>query len=181
MKHCYHWSIKDVKNNWFTSDFYAPTALLSLDAIVKHMQEDTNNADVITPNTVYKVIIYEDGWLFTSFYFHSDEKGDVFHGREQVDNHRRRAVKQQYKKGKYQMNKYHCAVIDMISEKTVLEFDATTLKGLTLDAVVERMKANGTDVKINWGYKLLVYKNGDYYGALYMRMHKNGGIFTMPL
>lgn len=71
-----------MKNNWFTSDFYASTALLSLDEIVKHRQEDTNNADVITPNTVYKVIIYEDGWLFTSFYFHSDEKGDVFHGRE---------------------------------------------------------------------------------------------------
>ena len=82
MTHCYHWSIKDVKNNWFTSDFYASTALLSLDEIVKHRQEDTNNADVITPNTVYKVIIYESGWLFTSFYFHSDEKGDVFHGRE---------------------------------------------------------------------------------------------------
>ena len=81
MKHCYHWSIKDVKNNWFTSDFYAPTALLSLDEIVKHMQEDGNDTDVITPNTLYKLIIYEDGWLFTSFYFHSDEKGDVFHGR----------------------------------------------------------------------------------------------------
>ena len=78
-------------------------------------------------------------------------------------------------------NKYHCAVIDMIAEKTMLEFDATTLKGLTLDAVVERMKANGTDVKVNWGYELLVHKNGDYYGALYMRINKNGGIFTMPL
>ena len=78
-------------------------------------------------------------------------------------------------------NKYHCTVIDMITEKTMLEFDTTTLKGLTLDAVVERMKANGTDVKVNWAYKLLVYKNGDYYGALYMRMSKSGGIFTMPL
>ena len=78
-------------------------------------------------------------------------------------------------------NKYHCAVIDMIAEKTMLEFDATTLKGLTLDAVVERMKANGADVKVNWGYELLVHKNGDYYGALYMRINKSGGIFTMPL
>lgn len=78
-------------------------------------------------------------------------------------------------------NKYHCAVIDMIAEKTMFEFDTTTLKGLTLDAIVERMKANGTDVKVNWAYKLLVYKNGDYYGALYMRMHQSGGIFTMPL
>ena len=78
-------------------------------------------------------------------------------------------------------NKYHCTVIDMIAEKTMLEFDTTTLKGLTLDAVVERMKANGTDVKVNWGYKLLVHKNGDYYGALYMRINKSGGIFTMPL
>lgn len=78
-------------------------------------------------------------------------------------------------------NKYHCAVIDMIAEKTMLEFDATTIKGLTLDAVVERMKANGTDVKVNRGYELLVHKNGDYYGALYMQMDKSGGIFTMPL
>ena len=82
MKHCYHWSIKDVKNNWFTSDFYAPTGSLSLDEIVKHMKEDGNGADVITPNTIYKVIIYEDGCFFTSFYFHSDGKSDVFHGRE---------------------------------------------------------------------------------------------------
>lgn len=78
-------------------------------------------------------------------------------------------------------NKYHCAVIDAKREKTILEFDTTTLKGLTLDAVVERMKANGTDVKVNWGYELVVHKNGDYYGALYMQMDKSGGIFTMPL
>lgn len=78
-------------------------------------------------------------------------------------------------------NKYHCAVIDMIADKTIFELDTTTLKSLTLDAVVERMKANDTDVKVNWGYKLLVYKNGDYYGALYMRINKSGGIFTMPL
>ena len=78
-------------------------------------------------------------------------------------------------------NKYHCAVIDMIAEKTIFEFDTTTLKGLTLDAVVERMKANGTDVKMNHGYELVVHKNGDYYGALYMLMDKSGGIFTMPL
>ena len=78
-------------------------------------------------------------------------------------------------------NKYHCAVIDMIAKKTMLEFGTTTLKGLTLDAVVERMKANGTDVKVNWCYELLVHKNGDYYGALYMRINKSGGIFTMPL
>ena len=78
-------------------------------------------------------------------------------------------------------NKYHCAVIDMIAEKTMLEFDTTTLKGLTLDAVVERMKANGADVNVDWSYRLRGYNNGDYYGALYMRMHKNGGIFTRPL
>lgn len=78
-------------------------------------------------------------------------------------------------------NKYHCAVIDLIAEKTILEFDATTLKGLTLDAFVEHMKANGTDVKVNWGYELIIHKNGDYYGALYMQMDKNGGIFTRPL
>ena len=78
-------------------------------------------------------------------------------------------------------NKYHCAVIDAKREKTMLEFDTTTLKGLTLDAVVERMKVNGTDVKVNCGYELVVHKNGDYYGALYMQMDEKGGIFTMPL
>lgn len=52
-------------------------------------------------------------------------------------------------------NKYHCAVIDMIAEKTMFEFDTTTLKGLTLDDVVERMKANGADVKVNWGINFL--------------------------
>ena len=78
-------------------------------------------------------------------------------------------------------NKYHCAVIDTIARKTVFEFDTTTLKGLTLDDVAKRMKANGTDMKINWCYELLIHKNGDYYGALYMRMNKSGGIFTMPL
>jgi len=81
MKNCYHWFIEDVKNDWSTSDFYASTTLLSLDKIVKCMQEAEDDADVITPNTLYKVIIYEDGYFFTSFYFHSDEKGDVFHGR----------------------------------------------------------------------------------------------------
>ena len=80
MKNSYHWLIEDVKNDWSTSDFYASTALLGLDEIVKRMQEAEDNADVI--NTLYKVIIYESGYYLMSFYFHSDEKGDVFHGRE---------------------------------------------------------------------------------------------------
>ena len=46
------------------------------------MQEAEDDADVIKPNTLYKVIIYESGYYLRSFYFHSDEKGDVFHGRE---------------------------------------------------------------------------------------------------
>lgn len=82
MKNSYHWLIEDVKNDCSTSDFYASTALLGLDEIVKRMQEAEDDADVITPNTLYKVIIYESGYYLMSFYFHSDEKGDVFHGRE---------------------------------------------------------------------------------------------------
>ena len=81
MTRCYHWSIKDVKNNWFISDFYAPTGRLSLEEIVKHMKEDGNGADVITRNTLYKVIIYEDGCFFTSFYLYIDENGDVSNAR----------------------------------------------------------------------------------------------------
>lgn len=82
MKNSYHWLIEDVKNDWSTSDFYASTALLSLDKIVKRMQEAEDDADVITPNTLYKVIIYEDGCFFKAFYLHSDGKGDVFYGRK---------------------------------------------------------------------------------------------------
>ena len=52
-------------------------------------------------------------------------------------------------------NTYHCAVIDAKREKTMLEFDTTAIKGLTLENVVERMKANGTDVKVNRGMNLL--------------------------
>ena len=82
MKNSYHWLIEDVKNDWSTSDFYASTALLGLDEIVKRRQEAEDDADVIKPNTLYEVIIYESGYYLMSFYFHSDEKGDVFHGRE---------------------------------------------------------------------------------------------------
>ena len=82
MKDSYHWLIEDVKNDWSTSDFYASTALLGLDEIVKRMQEAEDDADVITPNTLYKVIIYESGYYLRSSSLHSDEKGDVFHGRK---------------------------------------------------------------------------------------------------
>lgn len=81
MKDSYHWLIEDVKNDWSTSDFYASTALLGLDEIVKRMQEAEDDADVITPNTLYKVIIYESGYYLMSFYFHSDGKGDVHYGK----------------------------------------------------------------------------------------------------
>lgn len=82
MKDSYHWLIEDVKNDCSTSDFYASTALLSLDKIVKRMQEAEDDADVIKPNTLYKVIIYESGYYLKSFYLHSNGKGDVFYGRE---------------------------------------------------------------------------------------------------
>ena len=78
-------------------------------------------------------------------------------------------------------NKYHCAVIDMRRDKTIFEFDTTTLKGLTLDNIVERIEANGAEVETDHGYDVIFYKNGKYYGALYMHKHKSGGIFTMPL